>query len=132
MEHRGFCAAKLLLRHPTLFAAAVGIGGYYDAETDPTTGNLFGGSQRLRNTNSPIWLVNNRLQRVTHLLIVVSRADHSSYDGKFYADSRAMIAATAGLAGVATILLPAGGHNYHVYQPTFPQALAWLGHTAGL
>lgn len=128
----GFCAAKLLLRHPTLFSAAAGIGGYYDAETDPTTGNLFGGDQRLRDTNSPIWLVKNRFRRVTNLLIVVSKADKSSYDGKFYADSRAMITATAGIAGVSTILLPAGGHNYHVYQPTFVQSLAWLGRTAGL
>src|SRR5690349_11026312 len=66
----GFCAAKLLLRHPTLFHAAVGIGGYYDAETDKSTGNLFGNDPRLRRLNSPLWLVGRRLRRTTDLLIV--------------------------------------------------------------
>lgn len=126
----GFCAAKLLLRHPTLFHAAVGFGAYYDSETDKTTGSLFGNSQRRRNENSPLWLVQHRRRSTTNLLIVVSKADKSSYNGKFYADSRTMIAATAGMAGVSTILLPVGGHNYRVYAPTVPQALAWLGRAA--
>jgi S-formylglutathione hydrolase FrmB len=128
----GFCAAKLLLNRPNLFHAAVGIGGYYAAETDKTTGNLFGNSRKLRNANSPLWLVKQHPRRQTNLLVVVSQQDKSSYDGKFYADSKAMIAATAGVPGVATIVLPAGGHNYHVYQPTLVQSLAWLGRVSGL
>lgn len=128
----GFCAAKLLLRHPTLFRAAAGFGAYYDSETDKTTGDLFANSKRLRHENSPLWLITRHRKAVTHLLIIVSQADKSSYDGKFYADSRAMIAATTGMAGVTTILLPSGGHNYRVYRPTMPQALAWLGRTAQL
>jgi S-formylglutathione hydrolase FrmB len=128
----GFCAAKLLLNRPALFHAAVGIGGYYAAETDKTTGSLFGRSAQVRDANSPLWLVTQHLRRLTHLLIVVSKQDKSSYSGKFYADSRSMIAATAGVPGVATIVLPAGGHNYRVYQPTLVQSLAWLGRTTGL
>lgn len=128
----GFCAAKLLLRHPTLFNAAVGFGAYYDAETDKTTGSLFGGSRALRNMNSPLWLVQHRPRPVTNLLIIVSTEDKDSYSGVFYADSKKMNAATVGVAGVSTILLPSGGHNYHIYQPTLSQALAWLAHTASL
>lgn len=128
----GFCAAKLLLHHPSLFHAAVGFGAYFDSETDKTTGRLFGHSQALRNENSPLWLVQHRPLPTTNLLIVVSTQDRSSYDGVFYADSQAMIAATTGTPGVSTIVLDSGGHNYRVYQPTVPQALAWLGRTAGL
>lgn len=128
----GFCSAKLLLRHRNLFRAAVGFGAYYDAETDRSTGDLFAGSGDLRRRNSPLWLVQQDRTRDTNLLIVVSRSDKDSYAGAFYADSKKMIAATAGVPGVATILLRNGGHNYRVYRPTLPEALVWLGHNAGL
>jgi enterochelin esterase-like enzyme len=129
----GFCAAKLLLRHPRLFHAAVGIGAYYDAETDRTTGDLFKGSFRLRNANSPIWLMQHNVRSsLERLLIVVSKQDRASYDGIKYADSRQMIGATQGMPGVSTLLLPQGGHNYHVYRAAMPQILAWLGRNAAL
>lgn len=63
---------------------------------------------------------------------MVSKQDRDSYGGAFYADSKTMIAATAGIPGVSTILMPSGGHNYRVYAPTLPQALAWLGGAVGL
>ena len=48
-----FCAAKLVLGHPRLFAAAAGFGGYYQPITDHTTGNLFAGSRIRYDDNSP-------------------------------------------------------------------------------
>ena len=128
----GFCAAKLLLRHRNLFNAAVGFGAYYNSEIDRTTGKLFGNSQQLRDENSPLWLIQHPGGILTNLLIVVSKQDTESYGGKFYADSRTMIAQTAGTPGVSTIILPTGGHNYRVYAATMPQALSWLAHNAGL
>lgn len=128
----GFCAAKLQLRHPTLFHAAVGFGAYYDAETDNTTGDLFGGSQGLRNENSPIWLIQRPRREPVNLLIIASRLDRASYNGRFYADTKQMIEVSQGTPGVATIVLPKGGHNYHVYRPTIPQALTWLRRNAAL
>jgi hypothetical protein len=128
----GFCAAKLMLRHRTLFQAAVGIGAYYDAETDHSTGNLFNGSAQLRNENSPLWLVKQPGNQNALLLIIVSKMDRDSYDGIFYADSKKMIEATRGHPGVSTIELPQGGHNYRVYRPTLPAALTWLEKNAGL
>lgn len=128
----GFCAAKLLLHHRSLFRAVVGVGAYYDAETDKATGNLFGDSQQLRNAYSPLWLVQHQPRRTTHLLVVGSRTDRSSWSGKFSADSKAMIIATDGIPGVSTLVLSSGGHNYRVYQPTFPRVLSWLGRKAGL
>jgi S-formylglutathione hydrolase FrmB len=127
----GFCAAKLLLHHRNHFGAAVGLGAYYDGETDRTTGNLFGDSLRRRLENSPLWLV-RRATGTTHLLIVTSRQDRDSWAGVHYADSQAMIAATSGLPGVSTIVLPEGGHNYRVYRATMPQVFSWLGTNGGL
>ena len=126
----GFCAAKLLLRHPTEFHAAVGFGAYYDAETDRTTGNLFGGNDRLRRENSPLWLIQRPRSQPARLLIIVSRLDRAPDDGYTYADSKQMIEATQGVPGVSTLVLPQGGHNYRVYRPTVAAALSWLG-TAG-
>jgi S-formylglutathione hydrolase FrmB len=128
----GFCAAKLLLRHRTDWNAAASIGGYFDAETDPSTGDLFGGNVQLRRENSPIWLIRQPANLDAHLLIVVSRTDRSSYNGVHYADSKQMIAATQGFPNVATLLLPSGGHNYNIYRRTLPTVLAWCARTAGL
>lgn len=127
----GFCAAKLLFRHPTLFHAAVGLAGYYGAETDHNTGRLYT-TKVQRQQNSPIYLVGRDKTTPRRLLIVVSRVDRHSYDGVSYANSKAMIEATQGVPGVATLVLPQGGHNYRVYRATLPKALTWLGQNAGL
>lgn len=128
----GFCAAKLLLRHRGRFNAAASIGGYFESETDPTTGDLFGGSAKLRRENSPLWLIRQPGQSDANLLIVASATDQSSYAGRFYADSKRMIEQTRGYPNVATIVLPSGGHNYGVYRQTLPAVLAWCARTAGL
>ncbi len=128
----GFCAAKLLLRHRPDFNAAATIGGYFGAETDSSTGDLFGGSATLRRENSPRWLIQQPGQRYANLLIVVSKADVHSYAGVHYADSAQVIAETRGYPNVATVVLPSGGHNYTVYRQTLPAVFAWCGRTAGL
>ena len=123
----GFCAAKMLLRHRSEFSAAVSIGGYFDSETDPTTGSLFKGSTRLRNENSPIWLIKPPPQRQTNLLIVASKQDKDTWvPGAKYADTSQMVTQSSGIPGVATLLMATGGHNYNTYGPTLPQSLAWL------
>lgn len=129
----GFCAAKLLLRNRTEFSAAVSIGGYFDAETDPTTGDLFGGSKQLRNENSPIWLIKQPPQQQTNLLIVASKTDTDTWKpGAKYADTSQMVTQSAGIPGVATLLLPSGGHNYATYKPTMAQSFTWLAQVGAI
>ncbi|MGI8457209.1 MAG: alpha/beta hydrolase [Propionibacteriaceae bacterium] len=128
----GFCAAKMLLRHPTSFDAAVSIGGYYGAEEDHTTGTLFNHSQVLKHQNSPLWLLQHSIAYPVHLLIVTSKADRDSWSGVFYADAKKMVAIAVGVPGVDTILLPAGGHSFKTYLPTVAPSLDWLGKNAGL
>jgi enterochelin esterase-like enzyme len=127
-----FCASKMLLRHPTSFVAAVSIGGYFNAEEDHTTGNLFNHSRLLRNENSPLWLIKHTLSYPVHLLIITSKGDRESWDGVHYADAKQAIAAARGIPGVSTIVLPSGGHNFSTYAPTVAPALGWLGKNAGL
>jgi enterochelin esterase-like enzyme len=127
-----FCATKMLLRHPTSFGAAVSIGGYFGAEEDHTTGNLFNHSRVLRNENSPLWLIKHTLTYPLHLLIITSKGDRESWRGVHYADAQMAVSAAQGIPGVSTIVLPSGGHNFDTYVPTVSPALAWLGKNAGL
>ena len=127
-----FCASKMLLRHPTSFVAAVSIGGYFGAEQDHTTGNLFNHSRVLRNENSPLWLIRHTLSYPVHLLIITSKGDRESWNGVHYADAKRAIAAASGIPGVSTIVLPSGGHNFDTYAPTVAPALGWLGKNVGL
>jgi pimeloyl-ACP methyl ester carboxylesterase len=127
-----FCASKMLLRHPTSFGAAVSIGGYFGAEEDHTTGNLFNHSRVLRNENSPLWLIKHTLTYPLHLLIITSKGDRESWRGVHYADAQKAVLAAHGIPGVSTIVLPSGGHNFDTYAPTVSPALAWLGKNAGL
>jgi predicted peptidase len=127
-----FCASKMLLRHPTSFVGAVSIGGYFAAEEDHSTGNLFNHSSVLRNANSPLWLIRHTLSYPVHLLIITSKGDRESWHGVHYADAHKAIAAASGIPGVSTIVLPSGGHNFDTYAPTVAPALAWLGKNSGL
>ena len=108
------------------------IGGYFTAETDHTTGDLFGGSRQLRNENSPSWLIKQAGARQSNILVVVSTADRDSYRGVAYADGERFIAQTRGTPGVATIVLPSGGHSFKTYRPTVPASLSWLQQTGSL
>lgn len=127
-----FCASKMLLRHPTAFGAAVSIGGYFTAEQDHTTGNLFNHSKTLFQQNSPLWLLKHTLSYPVHLLIISSPDDRESWKGKFYADTRKTVQASRGIPGVSTIIVPSGGHNFSTYDGTVAPALAWLGKNAAL
>ena len=129
----GFCSAKVMLRNRSVFNAAVSIAGYFDAETDNTTGDLFGGSEQLRKENSPIWLVQQAPTTTTNLLIVVSKQDTDSWaPGSAYADSSKMIASTTSVPGVQSLVLPTGGHNYSTYTPSVDDCLAFLAKTGSI
>lgn len=118
----GFCAAKLLLRQPTRFGAAVVFGGYFEPLLDQTTGDLFGGSQVVKDANSPLLLYRRHGLRGDRMLIIVGRQDKLSYS-----DTVPMIAATKGDQRVTVTVFPEGGHNDRNYRVFVPGALEWLG-----
>ncbi len=117
----GLCATKLLLKHPSLFSAAVSFGGAYEPYLDNTTGDLFGGSTKVRNENSPLWLYQTYGMRGTRLLMVAGKQDSWSW-----ASTQTMALAAHGDAAVSTTSFPTGGHNYRNYKAYLGPALEWL------
>ncbi|MFT4225714.1 alpha/beta hydrolase [Micropruina sp.] len=115
------CAAKLTLRYPTQYKAAVALAGDYVPYTDDTTGDLFGNNRMLWNENSASWLYRSYGMRGSKLLMVASKQD-----GWSARPTEAMAKEARGDANVTTLMLPAGGHNYHTYAPYLPQSLTWL------
>lgn len=116
-----FCAAKLLLKHPQQYSAAVGLGGYYQTLTDKTTGDLFGRRRKVEYGNSPLWLYRHGGLHHRDLLLVSGKQDHGSYRS-----TRRFLAASHGDPGVASLTFDTGGHNYRNYRSYFPGLLAWL------
>lgn len=121
----GFCAAKLLVRHPRQFTAAVSFGGYYDPLTDSTTGDLFGNSSQRRNDNSPRWLYGKRGGLGGGQLLMVT----GQQDRYAWRSTQKMLATTRGDRNVSLLSFPAGGHNYRNYRTYLGQALQWLDST---
>ncbi|HEY0238185.1 MAG TPA: alpha/beta hydrolase-fold protein [Friedmanniella sp.] len=118
-----FCAAKLMLAHPTEFSQAAGFGGYYQPLTDRTTGNLFDGSRARYDANSPVFLYQRSgLESDHRLLLITGQQDLDSY-----APTERMLAVAKGDPGVSSLVFPTGGHNYHNYAAAMPDVLRWLG-----
>ncbi|MEO6790568.1 MAG: alpha/beta hydrolase-fold protein [Ornithinibacter sp.] len=117
----GFCAAKLLLTRPKEFHAAVSFGGYFDAITDSTTGDLFHGSAAQRQQNSPRFLYREHGLRGGRLLVVVGKQDRESW-----ASARPLLAVSGSDPGVSHVAFPEGGHNFKAYRTYLVPALQWL------
>ena len=117
----GFCAAKLLLRHPGHYQAAASLGGYFTPITDRTTGNLFGSRLPAEQRNSPLWLYRHGGLQDGRLLVVTGRQDTESY-----AASKVFLDASHGDPAVASLIFGVGGHNYHNYRVLLPAVLQWL------
>lgn len=118
----GYCAAKLVLHHPSWYATALSLSGYFEAIRDGTTGDLWGGSRQLRDENSPLWLVTHRPVPAVDLLVFTSRQDASSYPST----ARFLRAAHAPMQTFA-LVERSGGHNFNGLRLALPEVLSWLG-----
>ncbi|MEO7422628.1 MAG: alpha/beta hydrolase-fold protein [Ornithinibacter sp.] len=117
----GFCAAKVLLTQPNEFHAAVSFGGYFDAITDSTTGDLFHGSAVAREGNSPRWLYRKHGMRGSRLLVVVGKQDREAW-----ASTTPLLAESGSDPGISHVAFPEGGHNVKAYRTYLVPALQWL------
>jgi pimeloyl-ACP methyl ester carboxylesterase len=120
----GFCAAKLLTAHPDRYSSAASFGGYYRPLQDRSTGDLFGGSRGLEDSNSPMWLYHRDLARgglgSARLLLIAGRQDQETWP-----ETKAMIDLAGSDPAVYHLVFSTGGHNYHNYRRYLPDVLRW-------
>ncbi|MFF3505250.1 alpha/beta hydrolase [Streptomyces sp. NPDC003247] len=120
----GYCALKLAMHHPGVFAAGAGLSAYYKAPIDPTTGDLFHGNATLRNEADLRWFLKNRPAPDTSLLVTSSKAGESNYKTtlKFIEQVKA-----TNRTRISSIILESGGHNFNTWRREIPSALEWIG-----
>ena len=123
----GFCAVNLALHHPTTYAAAASLSGYFTAGVDTGTGpgTVYDGSRRALDLSSPLWWVaHHRGLRGPALFLASGSADRQSEPGDL-AMQRVVAAASPGLPLVVP-LLPHGGHNFGTWSAALGPALDFL------
>jgi pimeloyl-ACP methyl ester carboxylesterase len=112
----GFCAVKLALQHPDLYAAAVSLSGYF-----ATSSSVFRPYPALARQNSPLWLEQHGPTAPVSLLLVATEQDHGTA-----AAVAAMQRSARPPTGVGRTVLRWGGHNTRVWSPLVPDTLVWL------
>ncbi|MFC4913265.1 alpha/beta hydrolase [Actinomadura gamaensis] len=117
----GYCALKLAMRASNVFSAAASMSGYYNAIKDVTTGDLYGGSQAVRNENDLLWRLRNLPTPPISTLVTTSEQGETNEAGtkKFLSLVKPPMRADA-------LTLPVGGHNFETWNRVLPQVLRWL------
>ncbi|MDH6114088.1 hypothetical protein P3T36_002909 [Kitasatospora sp. MAP12-15] len=118
----GYCALKLAMRHPEVFPTAVSLSGYYKAAEDDTTGDLFAGSQQLRDQADLVW----RLKNLPAPAVSVLVAGTKQGDGDYRQQTDRFVAAVQGPMTISYSMLEAGGHNLQTWSRLMPSSLEWL------
>ncbi|GAB7103460.1 alpha/beta hydrolase-fold protein [Streptomyces phaeofaciens JCM 4814] len=119
----GYCALKLAMHHPEVYAAGAGLSAYYKAPVDPTTGDLFQGNETLRDEADLHWYLKNRSAPDTSLLVTSSKVGESNYKAtlKFIDEVKAN-----GRTRISSIILESGGHNFNTWRREIPPTLEWI------
>ncbi|MCF3134004.1 alpha/beta hydrolase [Streptomyces olivochromogenes] len=119
----GYCALKLAMHHPDVYAAGAGLSPYYKAPIDATTGDLFRGDKALRNRSDLWWYLKHQPAPDTSLLVSSSKIGESNYKDtlKFIERVRA-----TNLTRISSIILESGGHNFNTWRREIPGTLQWI------
>ncbi|MFE0453003.1 alpha/beta hydrolase [Streptomyces sp. NPDC058914] len=119
----GYCALKLAMHHPQVFAAGAGLSAYYKAPIDPTTGDLFQGDKTLRDEADLRWFLKHRPAPGTSLLVTSSKVGESNYKAtlKFIEQAKA-----TNKTRISSIILESGGHNFNTWRREIPPTLEWI------
>ncbi|WP_328872967.1 alpha/beta hydrolase-fold protein [Streptomyces sp. NBC_00287] len=124
----GYCALKLAMHHPEVYAAGAGLSAYYDAPLDPTTGDLFHGDEELRDRANLWWCLKHLPAPDTSLLVSSSRIGESNYKDTLKFITR--VKATK-LTRISSIILESGGHNFNTWRREIPATLQWMSGRLG-
>ena len=119
----GYCALKLALHHPEVYAAGAGLSPYYKAPIDPTTGDLFHGNKELRDRADLFWYLEHMPAADTSLLVSSSRIGEADYrDTLRFIEQVKATKPTR----ISSIILDSGGHNFNTWRREIPATLQWL------
>jgi enterochelin esterase-like enzyme len=119
----GYCALKLAMHHPEVYAAGAGLSPYYNAPSDPTTGDLFQGDKGLRDRANLFWYLKHMPAPDTSLLVSSSRIGEANYKDTLKFIDR--VKAT-NRTRVSSIILESGGHNFNTWRREIPATLQWI------
>jgi enterochelin esterase-like enzyme len=124
----GYCALKLALHHPEVYAAGAGLSAYYTAPSDPTTGDLFHGDRGLRDRANLWWYLKHRPAPGTSLLVTSSKVGEANYKDTVKFIERVK---NTGRTRISSIILESGGHNFNTWRREIPATLQWIGARLG-
>ncbi|MGW7078624.1 alpha/beta hydrolase [Streptomyces sp. NPDC054866] len=117
----GYCALKLAMHHPDVYAAGAGLSAYYKAPIDVTTGDLFHGDKELEERADLMWYLDHMPAPKTSLLVTTSKQGEDNY-----ADTEKFIGKVKSPTRVSSITLDSGGHNFNTWRREIPAALEWI------
>ncbi|WP_051969941.1 alpha/beta hydrolase [Kitasatospora azatica] len=122
----GSCALRLALRDPGSYGSAAALHADYQAATDWSTGDLFGGNQQLAQSYDLAWRLHNLPVPKSSLLIVSTRTeDNYAATQQFLASVTPVTQAHPDLK-VDSLFLPDGGHSFETWRRELPAALEWI------
>ncbi|MDX3522169.1 alpha/beta hydrolase [Streptomyces scabiei] len=119
----GYCALKLAMHHPRVYAAGAGLSPYYAAPRDPTTGDLFHGDKTLRNEADLFWYLRHRPAPDTSLLVTSSKQGETDYRAT---SEFIELAEKKRPTRISSIILDSGGHNFNTWRREIPATLQWM------
>ncbi|MBL1085622.1 esterase [Streptomyces actinomycinicus] len=119
----GYCALKLAMHHPGVYAAGAGLSPYYKAPIDPTTGDLFHGDKKLQNRADLWWYLKNEPAPDTSLLVTSSKVGEHNYNDTMRFIERVQ---ATNLTRISSIILESGGHNFNTWRREIPPTLQWI------
>ncbi|MFE2584036.1 alpha/beta hydrolase [Streptomyces sp. NPDC059378] len=119
----GYCALKLAMHHPGVYAAGAGLSPYYRAPHDPTTGDLFHGDELLRRRADLLWFIKHEPAPDTSLLVTSSKVGESNYKTTLKFIERVQ---ATNLTRISSIILESGGHNFNTWRREIPATLQWI------
>ncbi len=119
----GYCALKLAMHHPNVYAAGAGLSAYYKAPIDPTTGDLFHGDKKLQNRADLFWFLQHEEAPDTSLLVTSSKVGEHNYKDTLRFIDRVQ---ATNLTRISSIILDSGGHNFNTWRREIPPTLQWI------
>ncbi|MEV0320716.1 alpha/beta hydrolase [Streptomyces sp. NPDC050658] len=117
----GYCALKLAMHHPDVYAAGAGLSAYYKAPVDVTTGDLFHGDKELERHADLMWSLDHMPPPRTSLLVTTSKQGEDNYG-----DTEKFIGKVKAPTRISSITLDSGGHNFNTWRREIPATLEWI------